>query len=68
MLGQWKKLQEKVASWEGDAVEVPLIHGNCRGAEGGDTSCRHKRDCKVIQKTVNTERRLNKDLNPRHEV
>lgn len=48
MLGQWKKLQEKVASWEGDAVEVPLIHGNWRGAGGGETSCRHKHDCKVM--------------------
>lgn len=65
MLGQWKKLQEKVASWEGDAAEVPLIHGNWRGAEGGETSFRHKHDCKAMQKIVNTE---NKDLNLRQDL
>lgn len=65
MLGQWKKLQEKVASWESDDVEVPLIHGNWRGAEGGETSFRHKHNCKAMQKIVNTE---NKDLNLRQDL
>lgn len=63
-----KKLQEKIASWEGDAVEIPLIHGNWRRAAGGEASCRHKHDSKVMEKTVNTEGKLNKYLNPRHVI
>lgn len=65
MLGQWKKVQEKIASWEGDAVELPLIHGNWRGAEGGETNCRNKNYSKVMEKIVNTERKLKKKLEPK---